>query len=114
MWRPEHQSGESLESYQCGTFHDVTDSRILLWPSPEDAVTKCPKADGRVVVCFGPIIEMHIQQCDVVPYWCRDGSDQQEDRGCEEQKDANPKSQRMSVQYARHFEFAFSLTSEFC
>ena len=113
MWRPEHQSGESLESCQCGTFHDVTDI-ILLWTSPEDAVTKCPKADGRVVVCFGPVVEMHVQQCDVVLYWCRDGSDQQEDRSCEEQKDANPKSQRMSVQNARHFEFAFCLTSEFC
>ena len=70
---------------------------ILLRTSFEDAVPKRPKADSRVVVCMSFIVEMHAQECDLVPYRRRDGSDQQEDRSCEEQKDANPKSQGMSV-----------------
>jgi hypothetical protein len=67
-------------------------NRILSWTSPQDAVSKCPKADGRIVVRVGSIVEMNIQQGNVIPYRRRNSSDQQEDRGCEEKEDADPKS----------------------
>jgi hypothetical protein len=67
-------------------------NRILMWASSEDAVAKCPKADSRIVVRFGPIVEVDVQQCNVIPYRRRNSSDQQEDRSCEEEEDADPKS----------------------
>jgi hypothetical protein len=82
MWRPEHQSGESLESCQCDGFLHVIErnpilaNRILMWTSSEDAIPKCPKADGRIVVCVGPIVEVDVQQRNVIPYWRRNSSDQ--------------------------------------
>jgi hypothetical protein len=50
-------------------------NRILSWTSPQDAVSKRPKADGRIVVRVGSIVEMDIQQGNVIPYRRRNSSD---------------------------------------
>jgi hypothetical protein len=41
---------------------------ILMWTGSKDAVSECPKADGRIVVCVSPIVEVNVQQRNVVPY----------------------------------------------
>jgi hypothetical protein len=98
MRRPEHQSGESLKSCQCDELLHVEDinpmlaNGILMWTGSKDAVSECPKADGRIVVCVSPIVEVNVQQRNVVPYRRRNSSDQQEDRSREEKEDADPKS----------------------
>lgn len=93
MWRPVHQSGECLEICQSNAA-GVSVNRLLLWASPKDAVAKGSKADGGVVVCLGSIVEMNVQQCNVVPYRCRNSSDQQKDRSCEEEEDTDPESRK--------------------
>lgn len=66
--------------------------RILLWTSSKDAISKCSKADGRIVVCFGSVVEMNVQECNMIPYRRRNCGDQQEDRSREEEENTDPKS----------------------
>jgi hypothetical protein len=83
-----------------------------MWTSSEDAIPKCPEADGRIMVCVGPIVKVDVQQRNAIPYRRRNSSDQQEDRSCEEEEDTDPKSRGVSEK--GQIESMFLLTSEFC
>jgi hypothetical protein len=50
---------------------------LLLRTSIEDTVAKCAKADGRVVMRLGAIVQVDSQQAYMVPDRCRDRGDKE-------------------------------------
>jgi hypothetical protein len=50
---------------------------LLLWTSVESTVAKRAKADGRVVMRLGAIVQVDSQQAYMVPDRCRNRGDKE-------------------------------------
>jgi hypothetical protein len=84
---------------------------LLLWASIEDAIAEGPKADCRIVMGLGTIVQVHSQQANMIPDRRRDRGDKEENRCGEEEEDSNPGS--LSLENAKDYLDAFHDTNEF-